>query len=215
LGVIRFPLIISAEKVIEAGKLFPTLTAVHMDCNYSHVAPDVVLCLPKLFEETKLLRVLTMETPCSVDIAVALTTHCGQLQQLSITVDSDVDLVCQEIVKNFKYLQSFKILLLDGASLTSSLNSNSIQDFNFSRELSFPCCYSLPEMQFPQLRTLLYRVCYISEQYLLYIAKTCPGLLSLDMRCCITGPRSSIESGLQALWDSCRELHTIETPPWI
>jgi hypothetical protein len=191
------------------------LTAIHMDGNYSHLAPNLQICIPNMFKDTKHLRVLTMETPCSVEVASAITTYCNQLQRISITINQNADLICKEITQHSKQLLSFKILLLNGINLTHTMHSDSIEDFNFSREPSSPSLYSLPGMQFPHLKTLVYRVCYISEKDLFFISRSYTGLLLLDIRCCITGPRSGIQSGLQALWNCCKHMHTIQVPPRI
>ena len=172
--------------------------------------------MPNMFNKnTRHLRVITMETPCTIDIATAVTAHCIHLQRLSITIDKDADSICQEITLHSKNLLSFKILFLNGINMNSLMQSESIEDFFFSREPSVPCTHTLPDMQFPLLRTLVYRICYISEEQLLHISKSCLGLVLLDIRCCITGPRSGIEKGLQALWNCCKHMQDIRVPPRI
>ena len=215
LRVIRLPLIVSMAHIVSLGKAFPTLKALFMDGNYSHVTPNFVSCLPSLFESTVFLLTISMETPCTVHVAAALTRHCRHLENISITLDHEADMICKIITQNTTYLCSFRVMLLNTLNIKCELHSNSIQHFSFIRELCSLQLHKLPTFTFPRVETLVFRACYISEKFLYLLCNSCPKLSFLDVRYCVTGPKCVIEGGLKALWTQCKNMRCIQAPPRI
>lgn len=190
---VRFTLMSEPERVRAVGIAFPGLSALHMDCVWlSSLFRNSVI--PDMFLHTRFLKVLTLSTPCTMQIATSLTSNCNLLETLSVTLsDNSATLICEIITVGLKKLQSLQVILILDARLSCALESDSLENFNYCFRpgpglLRFG---QIPQMTFPHLKALVYRSCYLKEEHLQHVAHVCPKLLLLDFRHCV------MQSGLQ------------------